>query len=100
MKMGFRKWWKKKRLWVKGGFFGLILGFVIYLLTFNSSAQTVWYNKIIGYLGYYSICLIFNAEVGEDCGWGFILIGWVVLPIFYGIIGFLIGLIINKIREQ
>ena len=98
--MGFKTWWGKLEYWKRGGLIGILLGLFIYLLTFNGSEQTIWYNQLIGHFGYFTFCKIFKAGPGGDCGWGFVLIGWILLPIIYGIICLSLGLVANRIRKN
>ena len=98
--MGVKEWWKKLSYLKKGILIGALFGFIIYIFTFNNYSQDTLFNQVIGNLGYFTFCKILKADIGEDCGWGFIVNGWLLLPIVYAIIGIIIGLFIKKIKKN
>jgi len=90
--------WNKP--WQIGGAIGLIFGIFLYLLPFNSAPQTIWYNQFFGTFGYDLFCFVFDVKKGPECGWGFLGIGWILLPIVYGSLGTFIGYLIGKVKGK
>ena len=90
--------WKKLKYWQKGGLIGLILGPLMLFLNFifvdsDLLVGPIWF--ISGDL----FCLIFNIGSAESCAFLFLYGGWIFMSILYGLIGALIGLIIQKVRK-
>lgn len=91
------KFWNKLKYWQKGLrigiLFGFLLGVVMYLLMAKLS--------IIGFaLLYPHISIFCTSNITPLCAFIVGTMGWLIFPIFYGIIGAIIGLIVEKVKNQ
>ncbi len=86
--------WQGFEYWQKGGLIGLVAGILMYPITVfltNFYGYTVTYSLFYG-ITYTIYNILFNGKSA-------IKFAILTSPIFYGIIGVLIGLIIGKLRK-
>ena len=94
-----KKFWSKLKLWQKGGIIGFIFGLIVSL---GGSLL-----PILGlFLIFLSLLIIFifaGLNMLSDDPWGpegIAAIAFLLSPIFYALIGALIGLIIGKVKKK
>lgn len=99
--MGFREWWDKLSYWKKGALIGAILG-SIKIPLFVSFGEDI--PEFIGNLLFKIpdelICNLLNLSEGEPCGFFVFFYGFVYNPIFYALIGSLVGYLYYKLRKK
>ena len=95
--MSFKDWWNKQKLWAKGGFVGLIISLVIYISSFTFPDSQ--FMELIWSLGPTQFCKIFKLGFGEDCAFVYLFYGWLFLIVVYGLLGILVGFIVEQIRK-
>lgn len=100
--MSFREWWKKLDYWKKGGIIGFIFGLFIYFINYVTSGSIKYNSLLDNIIEIFSIitlnpiCLPFGLS--DDCFFLLFFVGWILIPIFYAIIGIVIGLIYGKTK--
>ncbi|NQV09127.1 hypothetical protein HQ529_04710 [Candidatus Woesearchaeota archaeon] len=90
--------WKNLQYWKRGLIFGLIFGLLIYF--FSLFFEIEYLGTLLWWLSGTIICFMFKADTGEGCAFTFVIFGWIILPLLYGLIGALIGLLIEKIKSK
>ena len=85
--------WNKMKYWQKGLIIGLICGFLLYVFSFSGMGFGVIFWWMTGTV----MCVLFNFE-GHGCFFAFLYFGWFFFPILYGLVGALIGLLIDKYK--
>lgn len=99
--MGFREWWRKKEYWKRGAYIGALLGFVkIPFLVLYGESLTKISNNLFVKLPEEIICGLFNLGFGERCGYFALLYGFIYNPIFYGVIGIILGLVYDQFKKR
>ena len=92
--MGFKEWWKKLSYWKKGLIIGIIFGLVVYFLNLGGWTGRVDAFEFTWVLGSLPFCKILHG-CEEEYAFTFLFWGWLILGIFYGLIGASLGLLIS-----
>ena len=91
------KLWKKLKCWQKGLRVGILSGFLLGVVMYLLISKL----NIIGFALLYPHILIFcTPHTTPLCAFLVGTMGWLIFPIFYGIIGAIIGLIVEQIKRQ
>jgi len=91
--------WQGLKYWQKGALIGIILGFIIIPISFLTIRDN-FYESLGGFLIYlpFSFYSLFCSS--SLCLWSALTYAIFTAPIFYAIIGALIGFIIWKVRAK
>ncbi|MBI2102173.1 hypothetical protein HYT53_06195 [Candidatus Woesearchaeota archaeon] len=95
------KFWKKLKYWQKGGVIGLIIGLVkipFFVLMGESMPSIFVYYA--GLIPDQMLCNFLNLGSGESCGWFALIYGFIYNPIFFGMIGMILGLCYSLIKKK
>ena len=98
--MKILNWWKKLSIKYKGLLLGSLIGFVIFWLTlilpgyFPTTSTFMW--RLTGL----PFCAVFNVESGEPCAFFYLFYGWIFMALIYGLIGLIVGFIIESIVHR
>lgn len=99
--MGFSKWWKELSYWKKGIYIGLVVGFLkMPFLLFFGEYIPDRIGSLITKIPDEMLCNFFDLGIGEKCGWFFLFFGFLYNPIFFGIIGGVLGLTHKKSKGK
>ena len=85
--MGFKKVWKRLNYPTIGGLIGIIVGITFIYLTNNKTIYNFYWSTVVN--GW------FNCWGVGDSWLGYAIILLFGLPIYLGMVGFIIGLIVN-----
>ncbi|MBI1935064.1 hypothetical protein HYS31_01360 [Candidatus Woesearchaeota archaeon] len=98
--MSFEGWWKNLSYWKKGIFIGIIIGLlkVPFFAIFGIYLPEIVFKFFE--IPDKQICNLFNIGGTESCGFFFLFYGWIYNPIFYAIIGAILGLLYKLIRKK
>ena len=98
--MKIKKLWNQFPLWLKGLSIGLILGLI--KIPFFIIFGEILSSKLVYFLGKIPdelLCNLFSLGIGEKCGFFVLFYGFIYNPIFYGIMGGIIGLLCQKLKK-
>ncbi|HLC50735.1 MAG TPA: hypothetical protein VJI97_04900 [Candidatus Nanoarchaeia archaeon] len=98
--MNFKKWWRSLAYWRKGIFIGIVIGLL--KVPFFAIFGIHFPEFIIKFFEVpdKQICNFLGISDGEPCGFFFLYYGVLYNPIFYAIIGGLMGFLYNKVRKK
>lgn len=93
-KRNFKNWWEDLKPYWKGGLIGIIIGFIFIFSNYSRPIQSFYWEFIINDI----LNCFGNYGSGDFClGLGGLLL--LSTPVIFGIIGILLGLIINMIKN-
>ena len=92
-------WWKKLKYWQKGGVIGILFGFLVGLIMFLLLANLYRLGFALLILHMFIFCT-HTPYSSDQCAFLVGVLGWLIFPIFYGIVGVIIGFIIGKIKKN
>ncbi|MBI2650283.1 hypothetical protein HYX04_03140 [Candidatus Woesearchaeota archaeon] len=98
-----KQFWGKLKYWQKGGVIGLIFGLIVFYFSFSPFYDSPFLIILIAlpYLSFATILWILNALPNDPLApEGIVVIAVYLSPIFYTLLGILIGLIIGKIKKK
>ena len=101
VKLLFKKVWRNLPYLVKGGVMGGV-GIGILKIPFFILFGDMLPAKLVYFLGKMPdelLCNLFNLGIGEKCGFFVLFYGFIYNPIFYGLIGIIVGLLCQKLRK-
>ena len=92
--------WKKLKYWQIGGIIGLIFGLTS-IYSYNISPFPSIFFVALPYLFLITLFWVLNALPDDPLGAeGIVAIAFLLSPIFYTLLGILIGIIIGKIKKK
>jgi len=99
--MGFKKWWKGLEYWKKGVYIGALLGLIkIPLFVTFGERLPISVHYLFSKIPDEMICNLFKINEGESCGFFVLIYGFIYNPIFYAVIGGLLGFIYTKMIKK
>ncbi|HLD15771.1 MAG TPA: hypothetical protein VJB94_04315 [Candidatus Nanoarchaeia archaeon] len=95
--------WKKLPIWGKGLFIGMIFGLFkvpFFVLFGEKLGLPVIVYTIFSKVPDEALCNLLRLGIGESCGFFVIFYGFIYNPIFYGIIGGIIGFLYALFKNE
>ena len=90
-----KRFWKKLKYWQKGGIIGLLVGLIPYL-----AFDIFPFLAVLAILPMIVISLLVGPQSDPLAIEGIAAYALIISPIFYLILGFIIGLIIGKLKKK
>jgi len=89
----------QKKIMIRGGIIGFLLGFLHRLIQLYSQYKSNFLTQIYN-REFLLFCNIFGFEIDEACSWAYIIWGLFIYLVLGLIFGILVGYVIYKLRSR